>query len=66
MLPPATCAYSKPLANATSHGPSDCVVILTDHRVFDRARILRDAKLIVDTRNFLGEDGKGNSKVVRL
>lgn len=45
---------------------ADCVVILTDHRVFDRARILRDAKLIVDTRNFLGEDGKGNSKVVRL
>ena len=45
---------------------ADCVVILTNHKVFDRTALLRDAALIVDTRNFLGEAGRDNSKVVRL
>jgi UDP-N-acetyl-D-glucosamine dehydrogenase len=31
----------------------DCVVILTDHRVFDYPRIVSESKLIVDTRNAL-------------
>ncbi len=30
---------------------ADCVVIVTDHRVFDYAQIVRHARLIVDTRN---------------
>jgi UDP-N-acetyl-D-glucosamine dehydrogenase len=30
---------------------ADCVVIVTDHRVFDYEQILRHARLIVDTRN---------------
>jgi UDP-N-acetyl-D-glucosamine dehydrogenase len=30
---------------------ADCVVILTDHRVFDYDRIRRQAKLVVDSRN---------------
>lgn len=32
----------------------DCVVIITNHRVYDYAAILDQAKLIVDTRNALG------------
>ena len=30
---------------------ADCVVILTDHRMFDYDAIVRDAKLVVDSRN---------------
>jgi len=30
---------------------ADCVVVLTDHRVFDYAEVLQHARLIVDTRN---------------
>lgn len=45
---------------------SDCVVILTNHRVFDKRQLLDDARLIVDTRNFLGQEGRDNPKVVRL
>ncbi len=45
---------------------SDCVVIITNHSAYDYAAILREARLIVDTRNALGSAGKGNPKVVRL
>lgn len=45
---------------------ADCVVIITNHQVFDYAAILESAQLIVDTRNALGKSGKSNSKVVRL
>ena len=45
---------------------ADCVVIITNHQVFDYAAILESAQLIVDTRNALGKSGKNNSKVVRL
>jgi UDP-N-acetyl-D-glucosamine dehydrogenase len=30
---------------------ADCVVILTDHRMFDYEAIVRHAKLVVDSRN---------------
>src|SRR5690606_1263110 len=30
---------------------ADCVVIITDHKAFDYAQILREANVIVDTRN---------------
>jgi len=30
---------------------ADCVVILTDHSVFDYTSIIRTASLLVDTRN---------------
>jgi len=30
---------------------ADCVVIVTDHRLFDYSYIARKASLIVDTRN---------------
>jgi UDP-N-acetyl-D-glucosamine dehydrogenase len=32
---------------------ADCVVIITDHTSFDYAKLVEDAKLIVDTRNAL-------------
>jgi UDP-N-acetyl-D-glucosamine dehydrogenase len=45
---------------------ADAVVIITNHRQYDYAAILRDARLIVDTRNALGKAGKDSPKVVRL
>ncbi len=45
---------------------ADCVVIVTNHKVYDYTALLRDAKLIVDTRNALGTAGRNNPKVVRL
>ncbi len=44
----------------------DCVVILTNHKVYDYPVILESARLVVDTRNALGASGRGNPKVVRL
>lgn len=45
---------------------SDCVVIVTDHKVYDYPAILEAAKFIFDSRNALGKLGKDNPKVVRL
>lgn len=45
---------------------ADCVVIVTNHKLYDYAQILDSAKLIVDTRNALGKLGYKNPKVVRL
>ena len=45
---------------------ADCVVIITNHKVYDYKAILESAKLIVDTRNALGKLGVKNPKVVRL
>jgi UDP-N-acetyl-D-glucosamine dehydrogenase len=45
---------------------ADCVVIVTNHSSYDYAAILNDSKLIVDTRNALGEAGRCSDKVVRL
>jgi len=43
---------------------ADCVVIVTDHKDFDYARIVERSKLIVDTRNAL--KGNASAKIVRL
>jgi UDP-N-acetyl-D-glucosamine dehydrogenase len=48
----------------TMSGTADCVVVVTDHSSFDYAGIVRNAKLIVDTRNALKNFASG--KVVRL
>jgi len=32
-------------------GQYDCVLIVTDHSTYDYPRIVRDAPLVVDTRN---------------
>jgi UDP-N-acetyl-D-glucosamine dehydrogenase len=44
----------------------DCVVIITNHSIYDYSAILNEAGLIVDTRNALGDLGKANPKVSRL
>jgi UDP-N-acetyl-D-glucosamine dehydrogenase len=43
---------------------ADCVVIVTDHTVFDYAKLVERAPLIVDTRNAL--KGFASGKIVRL
>jgi UDP-N-acetyl-D-glucosamine dehydrogenase len=45
---------------------ADCVVIVTNHSTYDYAKMLSQAKLIVDTRNALALQGQKNDKVVRL
>ncbi len=47
---------------------SDCVIICTEHTGVDYPRVLQLASLVVDTRNALSEDlrGQSNAKIVRL
>jgi len=45
---------------------ADCVVITTDHDAYQWKKILELARLVVDTRNALGESGRDSPKVVRL
>ena len=47
-------------------GDVDCVVIITNHTSYDYPAILGAAKLIVDTRNALGEAGRDHPHVFRL
>jgi len=44
----------------------DCVVIITNHKSYNYDKIMKDAKLIIDTRNALHTHGKNIEKVVRL
>ena len=43
----------KGIAPATSFADFDAVVIVTDHKVIERERLLSQAKLVVDTRDAL-------------
>jgi UDP-N-acetyl-D-glucosamine dehydrogenase len=43
---------------------ADCVVVVTDHSVFDYAGLVEKARLIVDTRNAL--KGFASDTIVRL
>lgn len=45
---------------------SDCVVIVTNHKIYDYSEILEKSTLIVDSRNAIGEIGRKNPKVVKL
>lgn len=45
---------------------SDCVIIITNHSLYDYPTILNNAKMIFDTRNALGKSGLDHSKVIRL
>src|SRR3712207_4357097 len=49
---------------ASAARSADCVVIVTDHKNFDYAALVRDAGLIVDTRNALKKFDSDN--IVRL
>ncbi|HEX9090648.1 MAG TPA: nucleotide sugar dehydrogenase [Anaerolineales bacterium] len=45
---------------------ADCVIIITNHTVYDYQAILKEAKFIFDSRNALGKQGKNHPKVARL
>jgi len=45
---------------------ADCVVIVTNHSSYDYVAMLKEARLMVDTRNALGTLGRDHPKVVRL
>jgi len=45
---------------------ADCVLILTNHSSIDYDRIVRHAKLVVDTRNATGLGRNGAPNVVML
>jgi UDP-N-acetyl-D-glucosamine dehydrogenase len=44
----------------------DCVVIATDHHSIDYAKLVDDAKLVVDLRNATGAKGTASDKVFKL
>ena len=48
----------------TAAADADCVVIVTDHTIFDYSGLVQRSKLIVDTRNAL--KGMNSGKIVRL
>ena len=48
---------------ATSVAAADAVVILTDHDCIDYAQVVRDAKLVVDTRNACKKVTFGRDKI---
>lgn len=50
----------------TRLGHYDCVVIVTDHRYLDPAKIVANAHRVVDTRNLTGPLGREDPKVVKL
>ena len=43
----------------------DCVVIVTDHSAYDFARIVREARLVIDTRNATRKIPDADKKVIR-
>jgi len=45
---------------------ADVVVVVTNHSNYDYPTLLKNSKLIVDTRNAFGQIGKGDPKVVKL
>ncbi|MCW5875367.1 MAG: nucleotide sugar dehydrogenase [Anaerolineales bacterium] len=45
---------------------ADAVIIITNHTAYDYPAVLKQSKLIVDTRNALGSATKDDPKVVRL
>jgi UDP-N-acetyl-D-glucosamine dehydrogenase len=54
------------VGSGTDFGSFDAVVIVTDHSSLDRPRLMSQAKLIVDTRDALGEMDGDRSKIYGL
>ncbi len=53
--------------NPSSLKKADCVVIVTDHSVYDYKRIVNGSKLIVDTRNAtIGLDDGHSAKIIKI
>jgi UDP-N-acetyl-D-glucosamine dehydrogenase len=44
---------------------ADCVVIVTGHKAVDYARVVRESKLVVDTRNACRGVSEGREKIVK-
>lgn len=53
-------------AQDVDFGAFDVVVLITDHTVLDRARLLEEARLVVDTRDALHDIPGDHGKVVGL
>jgi UDP-N-acetyl-D-glucosamine dehydrogenase len=51
---------------ASSFEPYDAVVIVTDHTLLDRERLVREAALVVDTRDALRDHTRNRAKVYGL
>jgi UDP-N-acetyl-D-glucosamine dehydrogenase len=45
---------------------ADVVVVVTNHKAYDYPALLKNSKLILDTRNAFGYIAKGDAKVVKL
>jgi UDP-N-acetyl-D-glucosamine dehydrogenase len=45
---------------------ADCLVIITNHSSYDYPALLKESRLIVDTRNALGAAGRLDPRVVRI
>ena len=43
-----------------------CLVVTTDHTVFDYRMVLENATMIVDTRNAFGSRGLKSDKIIHL
>ena len=55
---------SVPLTDAALR-QADCVLIITGHKAVDYARVVREARLVVDTRNACRGIAEGREKVVK-
>jgi UDP-N-acetyl-D-glucosamine dehydrogenase len=54
------------VSESTHFGEYDAVVVITDHSALDRERLVREARLIVDTRDALRGVAGGRDKVYGL
>jgi UDP-N-acetyl-D-glucosamine dehydrogenase len=45
---------------------ADCVVIVTDHSNYDWSLVVKNSRLIVDTRNATRNISSGSSRIVKL
>jgi UDP-N-acetyl-D-glucosamine dehydrogenase len=45
---------------------ADVVIIITNHKQYDFAKIIENAKFVFDSRNATGKLGKSSAKVERL
>jgi UDP-N-acetyl-D-glucosamine dehydrogenase len=59
-------SYRRSALTKTSLGNADLVVVITDHTTYDYDQIVRDAPLILDTRNATRNVRRGRSKIRKL
>ncbi len=45
---------------------ADCVAIITDHQLYDYKKIVKSARLIIDTRNATRDVSEGRERIIRL